>query len=324
MELYIPYKTDIYSSVKVAQKVAEKTGQSSFFCLIDFLLSVVKYGVGPKQYVEGGFYKLRFFDKKKTYTRQRRDKLCKLFNDRSYLHILRNKNEFNNYFKNYISRDWIYCKTASEKQIEEFLNRNNGVIVKPVDSTKGQGIYILGTEEKMRGDVAVSFMGTNIILEELLIQHPQMCFANRAVNTLRITTVLDSKGISHVMKTSFRCGIGDAVIDNYSAGGVLYPINNNYCRIEGPGKNRVSEDLIFVHPGTDVFMPGREIPYLKEAFQLVKNAACEIPQVRFVGWDIAILENGPELIEGNTRPGENLIEALGSEKGLYRKILSYL
>jgi hypothetical protein len=151
-----------------------------------------------------------------------------------------------------------------------------------------------------------------------------MCYGNKSVNTLRITTVLDKEGIAHIIKTSFRCGIGDTIIDNYHAGGVMYPINNQYGRIEESGLSDSLGDNIFIHPGTNYFMLGREIPFLREAFLMVQDAAGTIPQVRFVGWDVAILDTGPELIEGNTHPGADLMEFKGLEKGLYKIILSYL
>ena len=270
MELYRIYLTDIKDSKKTAKKAAAITGRSWLFHWLDFLLSVVRYGVGPKQYSEGGFYKLRSFDRKKTYTRQRRDKLCKVFNDKKYQHILQNKTEFNDYFKEYVTRNWIFCKTSTTGQIEEFLKCNNGVLIKPVDGTKGQGIHILNKEGRGNSEIANSLIGKDILLEELLVQHHQMCYANKAVNTLRITTVMDANGVVHVLKTSFRCGIGDSIVDNYSAGGVIYPVNNEYCRIEGPGGNGIYGQSVFVHPGSDVFMVGRDIPFLKEAIELVK------------------------------------------------------
>lgn len=324
MELYRPIKTDLKDSLWAAKKVAALTGRSVLYHLFDFLFSVVRYGVGPKQYSVGDFYKLRSFDRAKTYTRQRRSRLCAAFNDKGYRHILQNKNEFNEFFHDFIGRDWIFCKTASREQIEEFLKSNDRIIVKPVDGGMGQGVHELKREGKTEKEIAESFCGENTLLEEFLIQHPQMCYANKSVNTLRITTVLDSKGEAHIVKTNFRCGIGDSIVDNYSAGGVLYPVNNEYCRIEGPGSNSKLGDAILIHPGTDSFMPGRTIPFLSEALELVKKAACSIPQVRFIGWDVAIKESGPVLIEGNTSPGEQLIEFQGLEKGLYRKIKSFL
>ena len=324
MELYRIYNSDIKDCIRVAKKTSGITGRSILYHLVDFLYSVVRYGVGPKQYSEGSFYELRSFDRMKTYTRQRRDKLCRKFNDKEFLHILKNKNEFNQFFKDLISRDWIWCKTASSQQIKDFLNRNNRILVKPGDSTKGKGVHELKKDQEELGGIVDSLVGTNTLLEELLVQHPQMCFANKSVNTLRINTVLDKEGVVHVIKVSLRCGVGESIVDNYSAGGVLYPVNSLYGRIEGPGRNRSLGQTVYVHPGTDIFMLGRDIVYFREALELVKKAARAIPQVRFIGWDVAILENGPELIEGNTRPGENLIESKGSEKGLYRKILSYL
>ena len=37
--------------------------------------------------------------------------------------------------------------------------------------------------------------------------------------------------------------------------------------------------------------------------ELVKKAALEIPQVKYVGWDVFIGPNGPGIIEGNDYPG---------------------
>ena len=163
----------------------------------------------------------------------------------------------------------------------------------------------------------------SLILEEIIVQHPQMCFGNKSVNTLRVNSVLDNGGMVHIIKTSLRCGIGDSIVDNYSAGGVVYPVNSKYGRVEGPGANSTRGQEIFIHPGTEMFMIGLEIPFWSQVEELICNAARLIPQVRFVGWDVAITKDGPVLVEGNTRPGAQLIEYQGFDKGLYKKILSY-
>jgi hypothetical protein len=43
---------------------------------------------------------------------------------------------------------------------------------------------------------------------------------------------------------------------------------------------------------------GFEVPYFMEALDTVKTAAAILPH-RLVGWDIAITEEGPVLLEGN-------------------------
>ena len=41
---------------------------------------------------------------------------------------------------------------------------------------------------------------------------------------------------------------------------------------------------------------------------MVKEAALKIPELRYIGWDIAITDNGPVLIEGNEYPSYGLIQ----------------
>ena len=38
------------------------------------------------------------------------------------------------------------------------------------------------------------------------------------------------------------------------------------------------------------------------------DAAHVIPQVGYVGWDVAVGENGPQLIEGNPFPDHDLLQ----------------
>ncbi|TGV00700.1 sugar-transfer associated ATP-grasp domain-containing protein [Flavivirga rizhaonensis] len=45
----------------------------------------------------------------------------------------------------------------------------------------------------------------------------------------------------------------------------------------------------------------REIPFFKEACKEVVNAVKIIPD-RFIGWDVAITQNGPIIVEANWDP----------------------
>lgn len=48
---------------------------------------------------------------------------------------------------------------------------------------------------------------------------------------------------------------------------------------------------------------GLKIPYWDEVVLMLSKAAKLVPEVKYVGWDIAITKDGPCLIEGNTSPG---------------------
>ena len=54
-----------------------------------------------------------------------------------------------------------------------------------------------------------------------------------------------------------------------------------------------------VHPNTKISIVGFKIPYWEEVNQMVEEAAAIINGVPLVGWDVAISENGPVLVEAN-------------------------
>jgi hypothetical protein len=47
---------------------------------------------------------------------------------------------------------------------------------------------------------------------------------------------------------------------------------------------------------------GFQVPYFQEALDMCNAAALKVPQMRFIAWDVAITQNGPCFIEGNSFP----------------------
>ena len=114
------------------------------------------------------------------------------------------------------------------------------------------------------------------------------------------------------------------MVDNFRAGGVGYPVNVEHGIIETYGvqiANRHKQ--IYVHPGTDIVMVGKAIPYWKETLEMLEEAAKVLPQLRYVGWDVAVTEQGPLIIEGNPTPGFGLLEGIGNNRGIYGAIERY-
>ena len=92
--------------------------------------------------------------------------------------------------------------------------------------------------------------------------------------------------------------------------------DNYNCHLEVPAKeNRVN--VFEYHPYTKVKIKGFKVPYFKEAIDLVIEASKKIPQIKYVGFDIAISDKGPVIIEGNECPGYDIYQSkmqLGSDK----------
>jgi Sugar-transfer associated ATP-grasp len=70
----------------------------------------------------------------------------------------------------------------------------------------------------------------------------------------------------------------------------------------GPGIQRDLATAIkrcAVHPDTDVPLLGFAVPGWSEVVKLAVRAHQAFSTLHFVGWDIAVLQSGPVLVEGN-------------------------
>lgn len=63
------------------------------------------------------------------------------------------------------------------------------------------------------------------------------------------------------------------------------------------------DNIYNTHPISNHKIVGFKVPMFNEAVNLVKECAKIIPEVAYVGWDVAISENGPVIVEGNCFPG---------------------
>ena len=64
-----------------------------------------------------------------------------------------------------------------------------------------------------------------------------------------------------------------------------------------------SGNIYEIHPITGANLIGIKLPFWLETKKMLESAAKEVPQVKYVGWNVAITPFGPIIIEGNTTPG---------------------
>jgi hypothetical protein len=62
------------------------------------------------------------------------------------------------------------------------------------------------------------------------------------------------------------------------------------------------------HPDTGGAINGRILPFWPETLALAQRAHAFFKQRLIAGWDIAILADGPALVEGNNSPGTDLLQ----------------
>ncbi|WP_295086886.1 sugar-transfer associated ATP-grasp domain-containing protein [Ruminococcus sp.] len=85
-------------------------------------------------------------------------------------------------------------------------------------------------------------------------------------------------------------------MDNRATGGVGVGISKDgILQKYGIGHHKVE----IKHPITKYVYEGTKVPYWREIVDLVIRAHKALPEIPTIGWDVAILPNGPVLIEGN-------------------------
>lgn len=291
---------------------------------LDSLLCRFVYGAPVSQYIGFNLYQKNRHERNCFVTDGRTKKLLKQLNGAPCEEekTVDEKNVFNRVYCQFIKREWIYVPEASDAEIEAFLHKYERLIVKPTDLTKGEGVHKINSADALVNlpQFCADARRQRLLMEEIIVQHPMLQEVNpSSVNTIRIATVRDRQGIVHIFGASLRGGGAGSEVDNLHAGGAQYPIDIQTGLISSGGVTFDGKKSILYHPSTNKQMVGLRIPFWDQVLATVTEAAKIPEQLRYLGWDVAITENGCELIEANSSQGCNGMQLDGVGKYPYLK-----
>lgn len=290
-------------------KVHKRSGKSKIFIFFDMILCSIFYQAGYMDYYVFCFEDLKPKIRKTFITRGVNNQYIRTMNNRKYYHLFDNKIEFNHLFQKFLNRDYLDLNTSSLEEFQIFTKRHPIFMAKPVDLQCGKGIEKIKVKENtnLKNLYQKLIENKQVLVEEYVLQHSKMNeLFPYSVNTLRIVSAYKN-GKPAILFRAIRIGNGKNVVDNFNHGG-MYSVVNEKGIIEKPAidKNGV---IYTEHPVTKTEIVGFQIPYFKEAIAMVKEAAKVVPEVGLVGFDIAITEKGPVMIEGNQLPGYDIYQS---------------
>ena len=147
---------------------------------------------------------------------------------------------------------------------------------------------------------------------------------DRPGNVLFIPVTADGKYMD-IAYTSLRIGGGTSIVDNFHSGGMVANVDMGTGSIitDAVDDNR---NVFTHHPMTGIKFRGFKIPYYREALAMVCEAITKNRVQGYLGWDIAIKEDGPILIEINTDPGVVLLTSpyIPEKRGMKYVLEKYL
>ena len=225
-------------------------------------------------------------------------------NPKKHREILKNKLLFLKEYAPFIKHHFLSLEEIenNSQKLNAILKNHTGKIV--LKSNTGQcgiGIEVRNGNEFTKETLIKRLKDTgNDFVEDYVQQHQKLDeLSPSGLNTIRIITQLTKDSNVEILGARLRITINSS-IDNLAAGNIAAPINLETGIVEDSGVySDITKEEEYKHPVTGVMIVGFKVPFWKESMQLVKDAALLHKENRSIGWDVAITDKGPELIEGN-------------------------
>jgi hypothetical protein len=155
-------------------------------------------------------------------------------------------------------------------------------------------------------------MGERYLIQRRLVPHPELADLSADVlTTVRIMTILDEDGAFEATHAVYRMPMtASAKVDNFHAGGLAAKVDietGELGQASDIGLNPHSE-WHASHPVTSARIDGRKLPFWKETLDLAQRAHTAMRERTVIGWDIAIVDDGPVMIEGNSGADLDIIQ----------------
>lgn len=277
----------------------------------------------PKEFVLYKLYELPQEEQKKFYLACYQKVLQDKYNtNKEFTKMLYDKGRTNTYFSEYVRRPWCVNTKASYEEFVKVFKDSTRIIYKPNAGHRGYGIESFQINTNNMKEVYEELAGRpEGVVEEFINQHPLMSsLSPSSVNSLRFVTICSKNKVFDngkkwdVAYSIVRIGRGNSIVDNLHSGGMVSNVDMETGTLATDGADRAG-NMFVVHPETGTKIKGFKIPYFKEALDMVIEAIEKNHVEGYIGWDIAISENGPMLLEVNDRPGSDGLQTAWAQEG---------
>ena len=231
-------------------------------------------------------------------------------------HLLMNKFETYEYFKEFFKRDVTICRSDEDyPAFLDFIEKHPEFVVKPIDMGGGRGVHkekAIGLDEKGKHelfDALVRESDANkkkylrgnesaVILEELIDQDDDIAVFNReSVNGVRVNTLLKD-GEVIIYEPWLKIGRGGNFLTSAVFGTMDAGIDPKTGVVDTHGYTETGE-IWEKHPDNGIVIKGFAVPKWDELVEMAKECALKVPFFTYVAWDFALSKKGWCIMEGN-------------------------
>ena len=274
------------------------------WCAIDWLIALIFSGASFYDYFAYGFSKKRYSGRDDFMTFRKHSKIQKLYNDQRKIKVMRDKELFNEIFKDYLGRESHEFKNLSKEEFVHFFESNEEIFIKDSFGLCGKNIGVYNIKEtdahqlynQLKSDSSIKYL-----IESCMKQHDSIARLHPwSINTIRIVTLYDKISDKvEIVCARQRIGNFKNRVDNFHQGGLCAVIDLDTGIISSVGYDKNGKQYVR-HPLTQEIIPGFQEPNWEACKRFACKMAKIVPEVGYVGWDIVVLQDGSfAVIEGN-------------------------
>lgn len=329
--LYLGYyikKLDCSKFKKFLNHTNHITGKSKLYLLSDMLFSIFKYNISILEYFQFRFFELEHAERITWAGSGYMYEYQKIMNPLDNRSILSDKRLFNSEYNEFINHFSVSLdQLDNDNNLFNKLipNRTERIVIKSSSGGCGIGIEVLPTKDLTYEKLKSKLIETgNDLVEDYVVQHDDlMKLSSSGLNTIRIITQLTADNKVDIIGCRLRITVNSHV-DNLAAGNIVASINTDTGVVYTDAVySDMTKPPLAHHPITGIKIKGFKVPYWPQTIKLIQNAAIKNLKNRSIGWDVAITNSGPELIEGN-HDWCKLVWQLPEQKGLKHILSKYL
>lgn len=291
----------VLNDIKILKEILKKTTKGKIRTLKEIVKYMKKYEINLEDYLSFQFYDMKEEEVATFFTYHMNDKFIDKCNDKSKKYIFNNKELFDIIFNDYLGRKWLATSSMTYEEFENFIKGKEFIFYKKLNGNRGIGAKKIDINQynndtkKLYKYIKKLDKG---IIEEHIIAHKDINkICDSGLSTFRVLT-LNKGGKCEILECVFMMANGGIVNCEVTGGGLTACVDIETGIVETDAVD-VNRNFYVMHPISGEQIKGFKIPYWNEVIKLVNKVYNKVPGINYIGWDIAITDNGPIVIEGN-------------------------
>ena len=295
------------NAMERCRDIQKKTGRNPYLTFCSMLYAYLTMKMRPSEYQSSSYYQLTSEQRQSYIPSEDYYKMVLSVTTPKGEKILNDKRETLKRLATLSGRQWLDLSHSSYEEFQNFVTRHRKIVIKAHYLRFGEQITVhenlIETVPNLRAFYEDLIEKKLYLIEEFVVQHKALSeIYPHCVNTIRLHTARCGSDVRICLLPSLKVGSGGQTIDS---GDLTYTVllDEKGIACSDAIFNRTKEDHICFHPDTGVPFRSIHVPFWNEVEALVKEAALRMEESVFIGWDIAISDRGPVIIEGNAVSG---------------------